>query len=103
DFHEPLNLGQDRLVSINELVDLVASIAQIEIVKKHVSGPMGVRGRNSDNTLLRQVLNWEPQVTLEEGLAKTYTWVEQQVQNSRERDRRASESPDINEVASVRR
>ncbi|HWI80671.1 NAD-dependent epimerase/dehydratase family protein, partial [Ramlibacter sp.] len=71
DYAEPLNLGQDRLISINDLADLVAEIAGIEIQKRHVSGPQGVRGRNSDNTRLRQVLNWEPRVSLEDGLRKT--------------------------------
>jgi GDP-D-mannose 3', 5'-epimerase len=76
---EPLNLGQDRMVTINELADLVANIAGIQVVKKHVSGPQGVRGRNSDNTRLRQVLEWEPEISLESGLAQTYSWIEQQV------------------------
>ena len=75
----PLNLGSDRLISINDLVDLVAKIAKVKIVKKHIPGPQGVRGRNSDNTRLRQVLKWEPRVTLEAGLAKTYAWIEKQV------------------------
>ena len=79
DFREPLNLGQDRMVTINQLADMVAEIAGVEIVKKHVPGPMGVRGRNSDNTKLRQVLGWEPKVSLEEGLGRTYGWVEGQV------------------------
>jgi GDP-D-mannose 3', 5'-epimerase len=79
DHHEPLNLGQDRLISINALADLVANVAGISIVKKHVSGPQGVRGRNSDNSRLRRVLGWEPQISLEEGLARTYPWIEQQV------------------------
>src|SRR6266851_3290648 len=57
---EPLNLGQDRLISINQLADLVAQIAGVKIVKRHVDGPQGVRGRNSDNTRLREVLRWEP-------------------------------------------
>lgn len=76
---EPLNLGQDRLISINQLADLVAEIAGIRIVKKHVAGPQGVRGRNSDNTRLRAALGWEPQVSLEEGLASTYAWIEEMV------------------------
>jgi len=80
DYDEPLNLGQDRMVTINQLVDLIADIAGIEIAKKHVPGPQGVRGRNSDNTRLRQVLGWEPEISLEEGLAQTYTWIEEQVQ-----------------------
>ncbi len=73
---EPLNIGQDRMVTINELVDIIADAAGIEVSKKHVPGPQGVRGRNSDNTLLREVLKWEPEVSLEAGLAQTYAWVE---------------------------
>ena len=82
DFHDPLNLGQDRMISVNELADLISDIAGVKVTKKYVSGPQGVRGRNSDNTLLRQVLSWEPQLSLEEGLRRTYFWVEQQVQDS---------------------
>jgi len=73
------NLGQDRLVSINQLADMIAEIAGIRIIKKHVPGPQGVRGRNSDNTRLRQVLGWEPEISLEAGLARLYTWIEAQV------------------------
>jgi nucleoside-diphosphate-sugar epimerase len=76
---EPLNLGQDRMVTINQLADIVAETAGIRIVKKHIPGPQGVRGRNSDNTRLREVLNWEPQISLEEGLAQTYAWIEDQI------------------------
>lgn len=79
DYAEPLNLGQDRLISINELADMVAEIAGIRIRKVHVAGPEGVRGRNSDNTRLREVLGWEPAVSLEEGMARTYAWIENQV------------------------
>jgi nucleoside-diphosphate-sugar epimerase len=79
DWIEPLNLGQDRLISINALADLVADVAGIRIEKRHVPGPQGVRGRNSDNTRLRQVLGWEPAISLEEGLARTYPWIEAQV------------------------
>jgi GDP-D-mannose 3',5'-epimerase len=82
DFREPLNLGQDRLISINQLADLVASIAGIRITKKHVVGPQGVRGRNSDNSRLRAVLGWEPQISLEEGLGRTYAWIEDMVQRT---------------------
>ena len=67
------------MVTINELAHMVARIAGIEITIKHIEGPQGVRGRNSDNTRLREVLKWEPQLTLEEGLKRTYTWIEQQV------------------------
>lgn len=80
DFDQPLNLGQDRTVSINQLVDMVAAIAGKTIFKSHdLSKPQGVRGRNSDNTKLTEVLNWEPTVSLEEGLARTYHWIHEQV------------------------
>ncbi len=79
DYHDPLNLGQDRMVTINELADIIADIAGITIVKQHVDGPQGVRGRNSDNSRLREVLNWEPEISLEAGLATTYAWIEDQV------------------------
>ena len=79
DWRDPLNLGQDRMVTINELADMVAEVAGVTIEKVHVPGPQGVRGRNSDNTLLREVLGWEPEVSLEDGLARTYEWIEGQV------------------------
>ena len=82
DFAEPINLGQDRMISINELADMIANAAGIEITKKHIDGPQGVRGRNSDNSKLREVLGWEPSVTLEDGLGKTYAWIEEQVKGS---------------------
>jgi nucleoside-diphosphate-sugar epimerase len=83
DYREPLNLGQDRLVTINQLADMIASIAGVRVMKRHVPGPQGVRGRNSDNTRLREVLGWEPQISLEEGLARTYRWIEHQVAATR--------------------
>ena len=79
DHTSPLNLGSDRMVTINELAQIIAKIAGIQITIKHIPGPMGVRGRNSDNTRLREVLQWEPRLTLEEGLQRTYPWIEQQV------------------------
>jgi GDP-D-mannose 3',5'-epimerase len=79
DYSEPLNLGRDRMVTINQLADIVADIAGVQITKKHIDGPQGVRGRNSDNSRLRQVLGWEPSVTEERGLAETYAWIEQRV------------------------
>lgn len=86
DYHLPLNLGTDRLVTINQLVDIVADIAGIKVIKKHVPGPQGVRGRNSDNTRIRQVLGWEPQISLEEGLRRTYEWIEDQVRQKLARE-----------------
>lgn len=82
DFGEPINLGQDRMISINDLAEMIADIAGISIEQKHIDGPQGVRGRNSDNDLLKKVLKWEPQISLEDGLAKTYAWIESQVRES---------------------
>lgn len=79
-YAEPLNLGQDRMLAINELVDIVAGIGGKRIGKRHdLTKPQGVRGRNSDNTRLREVLGWEPQISLEEGLARTYRWIQGQL------------------------
>ena len=63
----------------NQLADMVVEIAGVRMVKKHVPGPQGVRGHNSDNTCLRQVLGWEPEIAFEEGLTQTYAWIEEQV------------------------
>jgi len=82
DYSEPLNIGQDQMISINKLVDLIANIAKISIKKVYVSGPQGVRGRNSDNTRLRQILNWSPQIALEEGIYQTYSWIEEKVRQN---------------------
>lgn len=79
DYRQPLNLGQDRLVTINQLADIVCEIAGVRLGKRQVSGPQGVRGRNSDNTMLCEVLNWTPRISLEEGMARTYAWIEEQV------------------------
>lgn len=86
DFPGPLNLGTDRLVTINDLVDIIAGASSKEIHREHdLSKPQGVRGRNSDNSLLREVLSWEPRVSLEEGIARTYGWIEEQVVGARGR------------------
>jgi GDP-D-mannose 3', 5'-epimerase len=77
DFAEPLNLGTDEMVSIKELAHVVAEVAgKRDIGLKHVAGPQGVRGRNSDNSLLRKVLAWEPTTSLRDGLVPTYRWIE---------------------------
>ena len=76
DYQKPINLGQDRLISIDELVDIIAKISGKKIIKRHdLTKPQGVRGRNSDNSKLRKVLNWEPQISLEQGLELTYQWI----------------------------
>jgi nucleoside-diphosphate-sugar epimerase len=83
DHHEPLNLGTDRLISINGLVDLISKIAGKHLVKRHdLSKPQGVRGRNSDNTRLKQVLGWEPTISLEVGLEVTYKWIEAELRKT---------------------
>lgn len=79
DYDQPLNIGTDRLVSINELVDIIADSAGIEVEKEHdLSKPQGVRGRNADLTKMREVLGIEPEMTLEQGIKETYDWIEEQ-------------------------
>lgn len=83
DYCEPLNLGTEELVTINELVETVAEVAKKQIERKHdLSKPQGVRGRNSDNSRLREVLGWEPTITLREGIEPTYHWIAAQVQEA---------------------
>lgn len=81
DFIGPVNIGSDEMVTINKLVDIVAETGGKTIVKKHIPGPLGVRGRNSDNKLIREKLGWAPSQPLKDGIAKTYTWINQQVNN----------------------
>ena len=77
---EPVNLGSSELVSINELVSIVESIAGIQLERRYqLDAPQGVRGRNSDNTMFRTLYAWEPSITLKEGLEKTYTWIYERV------------------------
>jgi GDP-D-mannose 3',5'-epimerase len=80
DYVSPLNLGTDELVTVDELVDIIAGIADKAVVKRHdISKPQGVRGRNSDNSRLRSVLGWEPKTSLRQGLVPTYRWIEERV------------------------
>jgi nucleoside-diphosphate-sugar epimerase len=79
DYDKPMNIGSERLVTIDELADMIIKISGKTITKKHdLSAPQGVRGRNADISLARKALGWEPKVSLEEGLAKTYKWIEAQ-------------------------
>jgi nucleoside-diphosphate-sugar epimerase len=82
---EPVNLGSSEMVSINELVDLVEDIAGYKLKRTYdLKAPKGVRGRNSENTLIRKHLGWEPSIPLRTGLKKTYNWIsEQMVEESR--------------------
>jgi GDP-D-mannose 3', 5'-epimerase len=79
---DPVNIGQDQLISIDALADMVAEIAGITIVKQHVPGPQGVRGRNCDSSRVREVLGWIPRVSLQDGMAETYAWVEGQLRQA---------------------
>jgi nucleoside-diphosphate-sugar epimerase len=75
-----LNIGSSEEVSINQLVDIVEDIAGIKLTRKYLlDAPKGVRGRNSDNTLIKQIFDWAPSITLKEGLTKTYNWIFQEL------------------------
>lgn len=83
DFAEPINLGSDELVSINQLVDIVEEIAGIKLKRNYnLSAPKGVRGRNSDNTLIKKTLGWAPSTKLHDGLEKTYAWIYDRMTNA---------------------
>ena len=79
DFTGPVNIGSEEMVSINQLVDIAAKVSGKEVEKDHIEGPLGVRGRNSNNDLIREKLNWDYTMTLEEGIRKTYEWIHLQV------------------------
>jgi GDP-D-mannose 3', 5'-epimerase len=79
DFTGPINIGSNEMVTIDQLVDLVAAIAGRTVTKRHVNGPTGVRGRNSDNRLIREKLGWSPSTKLVDGLRPTYEWIRGQV------------------------
>ena len=77
DYVEPLNIGSDRLVTIEELADIIIKISGKKLIKKYnLNAPQGVRGRNADLYLVQEVLGWKSQINLEEGLEKTYIWIE---------------------------
>lgn len=78
-FIGPVNIGSEEMVTINRLVDIAARVAGKKITKKYVSGPLGVRGRNSENSLIRKTLGWDYKMTLEQGIEKTYKWISEQI------------------------
>jgi nucleoside-diphosphate-sugar epimerase len=82
DFTGPVNIGSDEMVTINQLAQMIAKVAGKRITIQHIPGPLGVRGRNSDNRLIREKLQWAPSRPLAEGLEKQYRWVEAQVKNA---------------------
>jgi len=83
DFTGPVNIGSGKMVTINRLADMVIKIAGKTLTKKHIPGPQGVRGRNSDNRLIAEKLNWQPVKSLQDGLSATYAWITQQVEKQK--------------------
>jgi nucleoside-diphosphate-sugar epimerase len=83
DFYSPINIGSEEMVSINQLVKIVSKVAGKDIVIKHIDGPLGVRGRNSNNNLIRKELDWDYSLSLEEGIGKTYEWINTQLSNKK--------------------
>lgn len=82
DYPGPLNIGSEEMITINDLATLIINISGKPVTIKNVPGPTGVRGRNSDNALIKEILNWEPCISLKTGLQNTYHWIETQIQNS---------------------
>jgi nucleoside-diphosphate-sugar epimerase len=85
DFIGPVNIGSEEMVTINQLVDTAAKVAGKNVEKNHIDGPLGVRGRNSNNDLIREKLGWDYSQSLEEGILKTYTWIKEQIKNKGEK------------------
>lgn len=85
DWSGPVNIGSDEMVTINQLTQMIAGIAGKRITLRHIPGPLGVRGRNSDNHLIKQKLGWAPKEPLKEGLKKTYPWIAEQVKRLRQK------------------
>jgi len=83
DFIGPVNIGSEEMVTINQLAEMIIEIAGKKLKIKHIPGPLGVRGRNSDNKLIKEMLGWAPDYSLKKGLEKTYPWIEGQVAESR--------------------
>jgi nucleoside-diphosphate-sugar epimerase len=79
DFSGPVNIGSEEMITINDLAKLVMDIAGKKLNIKNIDGPTGVRGRNSDNDLIREKLGWEPKLDLRQGLERTYPWIAEQV------------------------
>jgi nucleoside-diphosphate-sugar epimerase len=83
DFQGPVNIGSEEMVTINELVDTAARVSGKAVQKIHIDGPLGVRGRNSNNDLIREKLGWDYSQTLEEGIRITYNWISEQIENKK--------------------
>ena len=83
DFEGPVNIGSEEMVTINQLAEMIMTIAKKKLTIKHIPGPLGVRGRNSDNKLIKKNLGWAPSRPLVEGLEKTYSWIKEQVKKTK--------------------
>jgi nucleoside-diphosphate-sugar epimerase len=79
EFIGPVNIGSEEMVTINQLVETAAKVADKNVEKNHIDGPLGVRGRNSNNDVVRRELGWDYSQTLEEGIRKTYSWIQEQI------------------------
>ena len=82
DFSEPVNIGSDEMVTINQLVDIACEVEGKKVTKKHIDGPLGVAGRNSDNKLIREKIGWAPNYPLSKGIEKTYKWIKSQLEDN---------------------
>jgi len=82
DFEKPINLGSDEMISMNDMAELALRVVKKKLPLRHVTGPEGVRGRNSDNKLIKQVLGWAPSIKLEDGLKRTLAWLSLQIDDS---------------------
>ena len=81
DFSQPINIGSEEMVTINKLIDIVSEISGKTVRRKHkLDAPVGVRGRNSSNDLIREVLNWNYELTLKQGLERTYSWIRDEIE-----------------------
>jgi len=83
DYSKPLNIGSDEMVSMNEMAEMALSFEGKKLPIKHIPGPEGVRGRNSDNTLIKQVLGWAPNIRLKDGLQRTYVWIKEELEKEK--------------------
>lgn len=86
DYTQPLNIGSDEKISVNDMINLICDIEKVTVRLKHIQGPEGVRGRNSDNTLIKKVLNWAPSTKLREGLKNTYKFIKSELDAERAKD-----------------
>jgi nucleoside-diphosphate-sugar epimerase len=83
DYWKPVNIGSEEMISINDFAKMIMEVAGKELQIEHIPGPLGVRGRSSDNRLIREVLGWEPNAPLREGITKTYNWIKQVVESEK--------------------